>query len=75
MYFNVMGQVDRCKRLMENLPEVMEIVDSRGKLAGVETEVGILTGEEAGNVTENVVNVDMEVLNQGNTESRGATGS
>ncbi len=65
-----MGQVDR-----ENSPEIVKIVDGQGKLAGVETEVGILTGKEAGNVTGNVVNVGIEVPNQRNTESRGATGS
>ena len=44
---------------MKNSPEVVKIVDVQGKLAGKETEVGILTGEEAGNVTEDVASVDV----------------
>ncbi len=60
---------------MKNLPEVVKIVDVQGKLAGKETEVGILTGEEAGDVTEDVANVDVKAPNQGSMEPRGATGS
>ncbi len=50
-------------------------MDVQGELAGKEAEVGTMTGEEAGNVTEDVAHANIKAPNRRSTETRGETGS